>query len=297
MSVCWMPGACAATPSPAAGVWLGAHSSILPSLNCADAVLRLERRVRDERIHVGALRRPCAGAGERLVDVAVLAQLRLRTAPLPSSSALRLEALAALRRRRVLRPRDLQLLARRLRLPPAVGDDGDAAAPAPCRLVPPSTTKACFTPGSVLISSRFARRDLRAEHRRLLVDGVQHAGQREVDAEDRLAGDDVGRVDALHRLADDLVVLRILQRDRRQRRHRQLRGGGRQLAVARRAVAARRASRGPTRVVSSVGRHAPLLRGRGDQHLTARRRRPGASASSSSASRVLPPAICAPYFA
>ena len=109
-------------------------------------------------------------------------------------------------------------------------------------------------------------------------------GTRDVDAEERLAGDDRRVVDAAGRLADDLVVLRILQLDRRRDpaacSAARLR---RELAVAERAVARR------VHHLAGCGRHSAA----GTFHVCAaaatsicrRRRRPGASASSCSASR------------
>ena len=164
-------------------------------MKCAIAVLRLERRVRDERIRVG-----------RLDDLAPRAANAWSTLP----SLRRLVVAASARELvglRLAKPSLLcvavgpssqvtfSLLARRLRLPPAVGDDGDTAEAGSVRAGPAvvrrSIDEACFTPGSALISSRFALATLAAEDRALLEDRAQHARQREVDAEDRLAGDDV----------------------------------------------------------------------------------------------------------
>src|SRR5207248_2287661 len=87
-------------------------------------VLWLERRVRDERIEV---LRPhhFRGAGERGVDVAVLAEISLRGA-FRQLSGPRRKTDGALLRGRMIFPRDAQLLPRVVRQPPVVGDDGDA---------------------------------------------------------------------------------------------------------------------------------------------------------------------------
>ena len=50
-------------------------------------------------------------------------------------------------------------------------------------------------------------------HGTLVVDGVQHAGNFEVDAVKRFAGDDAGVVNAGSRAADDFVILGILELD------------------------------------------------------------------------------------
>ena len=52
--------------------------------------------------------------------------------------------------------------------------------------------------------------DFAGEDGALLDRGVEHAGQRDIDAEERLAGDDVVGVDAGLGLADDAVVFRDL---------------------------------------------------------------------------------------
>ena len=67
--------------------------------------------------------------------------------------------------------------------------------------------------------------------------------------------------------------------------HRHRRGVGRQLAVSQRAAGRSLDAPCPCSVLSDGRRHAPALRRGADQHLRARPRRPGASASSSSAWR------------
>ena len=104
---------------------------------------------------------------------------------------------------------------------------------------------------------------LAAEDRAVLDRGVEHPGQLQVHAVDLGAGQLVHRVEALHRLADELPVLRVLERHVRGRR--QLGGGLRDLAVR------GRAARGPVRdhAVGGAalgGGHLPGV-GRGlDQH-------------------------------
>ena len=196
MSLSAMPSVLATSSRPGCGR-LGRRPDLeLAVLEVRRAVLRLERRVRDERIGVRAPRRPsprrrarrrrrrrCAACAPAAASTA-----RPRVARSPS---LLCDAVA---------PSShvtLQLLARRLRRPPGVGDDRDAAEqPGRARVAAPSTTKACCTPGSALISSRFALSDLAAEHRALLEDRVSMPGTLDVDAEERLAGDDLRVVDA-----------------------------------------------------------------------------------------------------
>ena len=264
MSDCWMPSVCATTARPAAGVWLGAQISILPSFQCATQLFGLERRVRDERVHVGGfddLGRP----GQRLVHVAVLAQDLLGGAlaqlvglapgsprwsattsgatPTSPSAWCGPTAPATSCRRRSPRP-----------------------APPPCRLVPPSSTKACFTPGSALISSRFALATLAPNTGAFSYTAHSMPGSVKSMLNTGLPVTMFSRVHALHRLADDRVVLRVLQRHHRQHRHRQLGGGFGHLAVAHRLVAG--AVHHAARRRGALGRgHAHLLRGGGDDHL------------------------------
>src|SRR4029079_1396101 len=84
-------------------------------------VLRLERRVGDERIEIRALGlfRGRAHCG---VEIAVLSKI-LMGRLLRESSGLRRIPFAALRRRRAFVPRDVELTARLLDQPPVVADD------------------------------------------------------------------------------------------------------------------------------------------------------------------------------
>src|SRR5713226_2792856 len=138
------------------------------------AVLRLERRVRDEGIVVVSLDHyRCAL--QRAVRIAIFPQRACRWLLREFLGALR-EALAALLRGLAFIPRHLQLLARRARLPPTVRNNRHTAKQTgqivaafhqlsatiatpqskPVRSLPPSTTNACRTPGMALISSTFA---------------------------------------------------------------------------------------------------------------------------------------------
>ena len=95
----------------------------------------------------------------------------------------------------------------------------------------PSSTNASRTPGRFFTSSTLALDDLAAEHRALRVRRVQHPRQLHVDAEQRRARDDLLIVDAGHARAEQLEVLRVLER--RVRRRRERRGLRRELAVGR----------------------------------------------------------------
>lgn len=80
--------------------------------------------------------------------------------------------------------------------------------------------------GQLLHFVEIGANGLAAEDRTFLIDGVEHAGEREIDAVDWLAGGDVGHVDAGDRLADDLVLAGFLQLDGLEIRNRQGGGGG-----------------------------------------------------------------------
>ena len=66
--------------------------------------------------------------------------------------------------------------------------------------------------------------DFAGKDRALFDGGVKHAGQRDIDAEERLAGDDLGGVHSGLGLADDAVVLGVFEGDRVEDRARE--GGG-----------------------------------------------------------------------
>ena len=175
---------------------------------------------------------------------------------------------AALRRHRAFVPHDLQRPARVVRLPPAVGDDRDAGGQ---EVVAP--------PGDRVDDERVldARQPLHlvevgadglaAKHRTLVEDREERTRRLDVDAERRLAGHDVGVVDALDRLADDLEVLRILVGGLdgldRGRRHR--RDARRQRRVGRLATGGRVRDDAASRR-QFTGRHVPMLRGGGHHH-------------------------------
>ena len=127
----------------------------------------------------------------------------------------------------------------------------------------PSSTNASRTPGRCLHLVEVGAHDRAAEYRALRVRRVQHAGQLHVDAEQRLARDDLLIVDAGHARAEELEVLGILER--RVRRRRERRGLRRELAV-RRAALRRRMNHGALLRRALAGRHAPRLRGGGDEH-------------------------------
>src|SRR6266568_3801574 len=100
-------------------------------------------------------------------------------------------------------------------------------------------------------------------HRALRDRRVDHAGKLRVDAIADAAGDDVGDIDTLDRLAGDLPVLRILERHFLRRR--ELRGFAGDLAEAR--LAAARAMRDHAVGRRALGnRRVPALGGGGDQH-------------------------------
>ena len=92
-------------------------------------------------------------------------------------------------------PLHLQLLARGLRLPPAVGDDRDAGQQ-PGQIGAALDDERVPHAGQRLDRVEVGAGDLAAEHRALLEHRLQHARHREVDAEERLAGHDRRVVDA-----------------------------------------------------------------------------------------------------
>src|SRR5262249_15399188 len=123
-------------------------------------------------------------------------------------------------------PDDRQRLERRLRPPPGVGDHRDGT-------VADLDDLAYARPAGDL--ALVVALHLAAEYRALLDRGAQHAGQPHVDGVDFAAVELGSGVEPLQRLARDLPVLRVLERDALGIRRGELGGRGRDLAVARRA--------------------------------------------------------------
>ncbi len=220
-----------------------------------------------ERIGIGRLDHP-GRALQRRLDVAVLAD---DVGPWLAGEGCGLggEIRAGLLGRGAVAPGHLQLAARLVRLVPGVGHDGDAAEQTG-EVFPAIDHEGVADARTGRDLIQVGADHLGAEHRRLLVDGVEHPGADHVDAEQRLAGDDQRVVDARRRLADDLVILGILQSDRLQVGRRQGAGPGGQGAVVE-LLAGGHVLHG-TRAGGAVGgAAAPGLGGGGDQHLTASR--------------------------
>jgi hypothetical protein len=175
------------------------------------------------------------------------------------------EALAALRRRRTLVPRDIQPLPRGADRPPGVANDryaaeqpGQAVAALDHERVPYTRHRAD------LVEVR--ARDLPAEHGALHELGVQHAGQRDVDAVERPASHDRGPVHVANVRTDDREVTRILERHVIELRRRHGRGALEQIGVPR-TPTARAVVHHAALGRQLARRHAPHVGGRGDEHL------------------------------
>ena len=164
----------------------------------------------EEGIEIGRLDH-VRRAAQRLVDVAGGLEA-LGRAVLGEGHRLLGEALAALGRGRALVPGDLKRLARPIHPPPIVAHNRDAAEQ-PGQVVAAVDHEGLLHSGLFLDLVEVGARDLAAEHRAFDVDRVQHARNRDVDAEQRLAAHDPGAVDPAHGLADNDVVLGVFQRD------------------------------------------------------------------------------------
>ncbi len=241
----------------------------LPVLEHRRRVLRLERRVRDERIEVRRLDR-LRRALHRAVEVAVLAQILLRRL-LRQRLRLRREPFAALRRGRPLVPLHDELLSRLLDEPPVVADQRDTREkshqPALLCLI---DDERVLHAGLRLHLVEIRARRLAGEHGALHVARVQHSRHRDVDAEHRLSGHDVPHVDAGHARADDLEIFRVFQLHRREigrGQRRRLRG---ELTVRRLAAALAVQHDAFGRLELGL-RHVERLRRRGDKHRAPRR--------------------------
>ncbi len=144
------------------------------------AILRLQRRVRDKRIGIGGfhnLRRALQSA----VRIAVLAK-RLGGRLLGKFHCPLREPDAGLRRAVPFIPFHLQLLARRLGLPPAIGDNGDPRLERVrfhdrARLHVAFHDKCVADAGHGFDFVQIRAHHLAREHRALLVHGEQHVRQ------------------------------------------------------------------------------------------------------------------------
>ena len=174
------------------------------------AVLRLQGGVGEEGVEIGRLHH-VGRAAQGLVDVTRGLET-LGRAVLGEGGGLIGETLAALACGWPLVPFDLEDLARPVHPPPVVADDGDATEQTG-QIVAALDDEGVLHAGLFLDLVEVGAGDLAAEYRTFDIGGVQHAGHDHVDAEQRLAVDDLGAVHSAHGLADDDVVLGVLQRD------------------------------------------------------------------------------------
>jgi len=173
-------------------------------------------------------------------------------------------------------PRHFQLPQCLVGLPPAAGHDGDTVDETGIigmvgRLagIRGADDKGIEHPRQQLDLGHIGIDELARMDGAALDDCVAHAGHRCVDAKNRFACHDQRAVDAAHRGADDLEVLRILEPDLLQIGWRHLARLRRQSAVAQ--LAARRRVGHDARRRRALGRiHIPGLGGGGDEHLPSR---------------------------
>ena len=187
-------------------------------LRMSRAVHRLERGVDEERIDVVAFER-LRGGLQRGSRIANLGKVGHRCA-LGEFGCLGVVASSGLVLRDAFVPRDFQLGCSVFRGPPVVGHDGDAIEQAHLggQVADLFDDEAVNDSGHRLDLGRVGRDDRSAEHRGFFVVGELHAFDLDVDAEDRLAADDLGRVPVAHGLADEAVVFRVFQLERCKRR-------------------------------------------------------------------------------
>ena len=129
---------------------------------------------------------------------------------------------ATLRSDRTLVPNNLQRLARIVRQPPVVGDDGNSGSPshdrstgAPAwggrRLRRCGNHKRMLDAGQFLDFVQIRAHHLAAKHRAFFINCEEHVWRIDVDAESRLSGNDCEIVDSRSPLSNDFEILRILQ--------------------------------------------------------------------------------------
>ena len=228
MSFSGMPSDLATRALPDPGFWEGTHISNLPLVHWAVVFIGSSVAVGQEGEGVGRLH-DFGGGFEGGVDVAIGAEGGDGRG-CEQGFGLLLEVVAALGLGRAQVPLDFQGFAGFLGVPPGVGHDGDAGLHAWL-----GRGVGGGFDGSVddqdLADARHLLDfvevggfDFAGEDGALLDRGVEHSGKRDVDAEERLAGDDVGGVDAGLGLADDAVVLGVFEGDGVEDRARE--GGG-----------------------------------------------------------------------
>ena len=177
------------------------------------------------------------------------------------------EEFAALLGGRAFIPGGAEFFARGVGLPPGVGDDGNAAMEAE------EVGSAVNGEGVADAGLGFDFVEIGAEKFTCIdgaffVDGIQHAGNFEVDAVERFSGDDGRVVDAVNRLADDFVIFGILELDGFEIRCGKCSGFFRERAVSEGAV--REGMDDAAGGSLAFGfRDGPGLRGGGDEHLAA----------------------------
>ena len=235
MSFSGMPSdfATRALPEPGVLGW-GPHLQ-LAVFPLGGSVHRLQRGMGQEGEGVGRLH-DFSGALQGRVDVAIGAD-RGDGRGLQQGFGLLLEVVAALRLGRAVVPLDFERFARFLGVPPGVGHDSDAGLHA--RLgrgvgggLDGAVDDQHLADSRHLLDLVDVRGfDFAGKDRALLDRRVKHAGQRDIDAEQRLAGDDRGGVDSLLGLANDAIVFRVLKGDAVEDRARERSGFGGELSV------------------------------------------------------------------
>ena len=153
-------------------------------------------------------------------------------------------------------------------MPPSIGNDGDSPVQAE-QILGALDLKDMAHTGQGLDLVEIGPHTPSRIHRTLVVNGIEHTGNFEVDAIERSAGDDTDVVDAGCGMADDFVVLGIFELDGFEVGSSQRRCFFGQLAVSERALCGLMDdAAGRSGTFGFRGR--PGLRGGGDKHLAAR---------------------------
>ena len=158
---------------PGPGFCVGAQISTLPPCTCAVQFIGSSVACAKKWIGIGRFDHAAAGLRAAVTSPSwrriVLAALR------PELGRLARKAVATLVGGRALVPVHLELFPRLFGAPPVIGDDGDAGHQPVQDPLPPSTTKAWRTPGSVLMASMIGADHLAAEDRAFLEHRIKHA--------------------------------------------------------------------------------------------------------------------------
>ena len=183
------------------------HNPVVPMRR---GVLRLKVGVRDERVAVLGFDGFC-GARERRIGIAVFAE-GFSAGLGRFFFGLLEKRLPALVHDRALIPGNFELLAGAEGGPGGVGNNRDPWHEL-LHLAVAFEDERISDAGEGLDFVEVGTDDLATKRRAFFVDGVKHAGQFHIDAEERFAGDDLGRIELGDTRTEEGEIFRLFERD------------------------------------------------------------------------------------